>query len=145
MAKFSSLKRTKIYKKYENGVEVYNPTPKQQLEIIKIFENVNKKEDFKISGRDLLLKFFPMLTNIELDLEDKQLIDEILSDPSDTLKEVAEAITDIVSKIVNRTIRAADHLAKLPKKTQKEILQQEKDEKVTISKAELERLKSLDK
>ena len=50
MIKFSELKREKIYKKYENEIEVYNPTPEQQSEIISLYEN----KEIYISGRDLL-------------------------------------------------------------------------------------------
>ena len=118
MIKFSELGRKKIFKTYEGGIEVYNPSPEQQNEIIRFFEN----KELKISGRDLLLKFIPMLSNIEIDLEDENTVNEIINDPCEELKKVSEDITEIISNLVNRVIKTANQISKLPKKAQEEVI-----------------------
>ena len=144
---FKNLKRVEIYKSYD-GVNVYNPNDEQKIQIIELFQNSIKDEedDVEINDQDVMLKLIPMLTNIEIDFEDNDLIQEVINDPSDLLLDVIQDINDIVEVVVTRTVKTLNKLAELPEEEQAKILEQVKPkevEQVTIDKDELERLRKL--
>jgi len=131
--KFSDLKRKKIRKTFGEGefaVEVYNPSPEQQNQITQMFlDKLDKNEEIEIDGKLVLLKLIPMLTNIDLDLdENDDLVEEILNDPSEILELVTLEITDIIQSIVNKTIKNIENLANLPKEQLEKVLQENKSE-----------------
>jgi hypothetical protein len=134
--KFSDLKRKKIRKTFGEGefaVEVYNPSPEQQNQITQMFlDKLDKNEEIEIDGKLVLLKLIPMLTNIDLDLdENDDLVEEILNDPSEILELVTLEITDIIQSIVNKTIKNIENLANLPKEQLEKVLQENKSEEET--------------
>lgn len=123
---FSELKRSKIRKRFDNGIEVYNPSPKQKEKIIKLIsENIDNETDkIEISGKDVLLQLIPELTNIKLDLkDDDKLVDEILEDPSQELTETVNEITDIIQFLSNQMMTNINNMSKLPKEKLDEIIQ----------------------
>lgn len=113
---FSQLKRKIIRKQFDNGIEIYNPDKEQRNKIFNmVVGNVSELEnDIQITGKQLLLEIIPMITNIHLDLSDANLIDEILSDPSDVLLEVQDEIVEIVKNISDRTFKAMKDMSELP-------------------------------
>lgn len=134
--KFSDLKRKKIRKTFGEGefaVEVYNPSPEQQNQITQMFlDKLDKNEEIEIDRKLVLLKLIPMLTNIDLDLdENDDLVEEILNDPSEILELVTLEITDIIQSIVNKTIKNIENLANLPKEQLEKVLQENKSEEET--------------
>jgi predicted DNA binding protein len=140
-----NLKRKEI-RKYigegENRIEIYNPSPEQKNEILKIIAaNIDDKTGkIKISGKDFLLKLIPMLTNIYLDIENNpELIETVLNDPSDILLEVQDCINDIVKNLVDRTTKNIKDIADLPEDVINEIFNIKEEltdeEKKTIEKA----------
>ncbi len=123
---FSELKRSKIRKRFDNGIEVYNPSPKQKEKIIKLIsESIDNETDkIEISGKDVLLQLIPELTNIKLDLkDDDKLVDEILEDPSQELTETVNEITDIIQFLSNQMMTNINNMSKLPKEKLDEIIQ----------------------
>lgn len=120
---FSDLKRKQVKKIFDNGIEIYNPDKEQKNEIFDlVFRNIEDSNQAMITGRQLLLKLIPMLTNIHLDLENEKLIEEIMDDPSDELLAVQDEINDIVETITNRAIDAAQKLSKTPEHIRNQIL-----------------------
>jgi hypothetical protein len=131
---FSQLKRKEIRRIIEtedkdNPIYVYNPTSEQKEFIISLMTKGADKEKniINIDGKQVLIDLIPILTNIYLDIDkekDKQLIDQIISDPSDLLLEVQDEISAIVDSILNRGIKNLNELSKLPDDIREEVLKQ---------------------
>lgn len=88
-------------------VEIYNPSHEQREEIAKyILEKIQKGEK-ETSGKEVILKFVPMLTNIDFDLDEEKdnvLIEEIVNDPSDILRLVSTEISYILEFYTERVV-----------------------------------------
>jgi hypothetical protein len=144
---FKNLKREEIYKSYD-GVDVFNPNDEQKIKIIELFQESIKDEDdgVEINDQDVMLKLIPMLTNIEIDFEDNDLIQEVINDPSDMLLDIIQDINDIVEGVITRTVKTLNKIAELPEEEQAKLLEKvepKEIEQVTIDKDELERLRKL--
>lgn len=132
------LKFKRIRKQYRFDddlfVEVYNPTDEQKKEIINmLIGNMDEQQTININGRDVLLKLVPMLTNIEIDWSNPELIEEVLNEPSDLLLNVIDDITEIVREVLQRFERSLQIFASLPEDVQNEIV-----EKINIEQQEQE-------
>lgn len=132
------LKFKRIRKQYRFDddlfVEVYNPTDEQKKEIINmLIGNMDEQQTININGRDVLLKLVPMLTNIEIDWSNPELIEEVLNEPSDLLLNVIDDITEIVREVLQRFERSLQIFASLPEDVQNEIV-----EKMNIEQQERE-------
>lgn len=139
---FNELKRKSIYKTIGEGEEqiiVYNPSPEQKQEILRIMaESVDINTGrINISGQDLLLKFIPLLTNIYIDFESQELIKEVLNDPSDMLLQVQDYIEEIVSNITNRTLKSIRDISDLPDEVINEILSKDNINNDNLNEEEL--------
>jgi hypothetical protein len=142
---FESLKRKSIYKTIgeegEGQIIIYNPSPEQKKEILRIMaESADVKTGkIKVSGKTLLLKYIPLLTNIYINFDNQELIDKTLNDPSDILFEVQDCIEEIVSNVTNRTIKSIKDISELPDEVIQEVLKPEEqlteEEQKTIEKA----------
>ncbi|MEW9096550.1 MAG: hypothetical protein AB2417_15835 [Clostridiaceae bacterium] len=93
----------KVKQVVENPIEIYNPNMKQKELILNLLtNNLNVKDtsiDASISDEDVLLTLFSEITNIYLDLNkerDKELISEILKDPSPVLMKAKLEIEKII-------------------------------------------------
>ena len=152
MIDFSKLKRSKIRKTYENGIEIYNPTNEQKKEILELISNSGNENDLLIQGKDIIVTLVPMLTNVYIDTENEELIDDILNDPSEIFEDIIDEISVIVNKIVGRAIKRIDTISELPEKEQNEVLGllaenrilTEKESKIEKLKRELAELESSD-
>ena len=132
------LKFKRIRKQYRFDddlfVEVYNPTDEQKKEIINmLIGNMDEQQTININGRDVLLKLVPMLSNIEIDWSNPELIEEVLNEPSDLLLNVIDDITEIVREVLQRFERSLQIFASLPEDVQNEIV-----EKMNIEQQERE-------
>jgi tRNA(Ile)-lysidine synthase TilS/MesJ len=139
---FSDLKRKEVRRVIETGdkehpIFIYNPNSQQKEYIISLMtKGVNEEtKKINIDGKTVMIELIPMLTNISLNLDvekDKDLIEEIILDPSDMLLEVQDEISDIVDSILNRGIKNLNELSKLPEDVREEVLKQfNKKEKVS--------------
>jgi hypothetical protein len=122
LVNFKKLKREEIRKTIGEGEEqiiIYNPSPEKREEISKLLINSYKeKDEMEITGRELLLQIIPMLTNILLEYdenneEERQIIDDILNDPSEILMEVVDEVSIIVKEVGERTNKTLESLANL--------------------------------
>lgn len=138
---FASLKRKKIRKEFEGGVVVYNPSVKQKQKIMDlIIKNINiETDEVNLSPEDVVLRLIPILSNITIDFENKELVKEIIDDPSDILLEVIDEITIIVKNLANKMIKNVDEMSKLPKEELDKILA-ENSPKKTVKELEIEEL-----
>lgn len=140
---FNQLKRKEVRRVIktedkENAIEIYNPNNEQREYIVKLIIksiDVDTKE-LKITGREMLLDLIPQLTNIhfEYDLnkeEDKQIVEDILNDPSETLLQVIEEIEDIIKEFMNHTLRNVKNLSNLSDDELDKLLNQFKDNNET--------------
>lgn len=125
--KYDSL--NKLKNKLENTIEVYNPNIKQREEIIKLLtSNIENTGDVNIDGDIIIKTFLPMLTNIELDLNEEQ-IKEIVADPSDTLLLVQDEIGKIIGNIVDRFKNNIDMLQNMTEEEREILFNQYKEKK----------------
>lgn len=119
MVEFTSLKRKEVRAIIPNGefpIEIKNPTSEQKEEILEMLtRNYDMEEkSLNLTDREVLTQLIPMLTNIHLDVEDKELMDEILDDPSDVLLDVQEVLADIVRGVTKRFLKVLEQLERLP-------------------------------
>lgn len=140
----TELKRKEIRREFENGVVVKNPTKEQRQEIVDMFtQGISADgEEVKanITGEDVLLKLMPMLTNVDLGLEDdSELLQEILDDPSETLLEIQDEIGEIIEGIVKRFVKTANKIIESPELMQ-QIGEEIKGEEVDPKQAEIEEM-----
>lgn len=117
---FSELKRKEIRRiigEGEGAIEIYNPNPEQQKEIKQmVFECIDKETGKpKIDGRAILTTLIPMLTNICIDTDNDELLEEIINDPSDILREVVDEIQEIVYVNTSRLRKDINTLSEMPK------------------------------
>lgn len=130
---FSSLKRKNIRKIIKDtdalSIEIYNPTPQQQEEIIKILTDNynNEKKEIDMTEAEILKSLIPMLTNIVLDTNDK-MMSEIIEDPSENLLEVQEELSDIVRNIIKRFMKVISKLNDIPQEELNNIIDDEQKE-----------------
>lgn len=123
---FSDLKRKKIYKTLDGGIEIYNPNKEQTSMIQQMLIDSFEKNDGKIeiNGKDVLLKLMRELTNITIDYDDEDLIDEILDDPSDVLIDVCDILTEMIEKTGARFNKLAKRIEKMSDEDIKKIVKQ---------------------
>jgi hypothetical protein len=108
---FSTLKKEKIYKKIGN-IEVYNIREDQYKFLLELITELIEKKDAELtfSDKDILLKLFPELTNITIDYDNDELINDIIKNPSDDLLDTIDAIQEIIEKFVDRTNKTLKQL-----------------------------------
>lgn len=130
---FSSLKRKNIRKIIKDtdasSIEIYNPTPQQQEEIIKILTDNynNEKKAIDMTEAEILKSLIPMLTNIVLDTNDDKM-SEIIEDPSENLLEVQEELSDIIRNIIKRFMKVISKLDDIPQEELNNIIGDEQKE-----------------
>lgn len=117
---FSELKRKEVRRTIgegEGAIEIYNPNPEQQKEIKQMVFDCIDKETGKpnIDGKLILVKLIPMLTNIYIDTDNDELLEEIINDPSDILREVVDEIQEIVYINTSRLRKDINTLNEIPK------------------------------
>ena len=108
--KLSELKRRKIRRTIGDGdhpIEIYNPDIEERKEILRVLASgfSTKTMDFTISEYEVLVMLIPMLTNVELDLTNDELVKEIMDDPSETLLDIQEELVEIIKDITRRFIK----------------------------------------
>jgi len=108
------LKFNPIRKKYDNGVEIYNLDNEKRNVLLKIMENnIKDNNEIEINGKQVLLEVLPLLTNIDLNGLDEEVIEEVLNSPSDILEEVFDEIASMTTNFFNRIVKNIDMLNKM--------------------------------
>jgi len=98
---------------------IYNPTQEQRKEILGLFET--KQEDNKIISAmgdyDMLTKMFPLLTDIQVDIEsneDIEIIKENIKDPDKVFSKVLIELNNILLDINLEWIESLKIVGKVP-------------------------------
>ena len=139
---FSKLKRSRIRKVFRSGIEIYNPTNEQKKEILELIANSNNESDMLVQGRDVIISLVPMLTNVYIDTKNKELIDDIINDPSEMFEDIIDEISVMVNKIIGRAVKRINVISELPEKEQNEVLDLLEENKVLTEKeSKIEKLK----
>lgn len=106
LVKISELRQTEIRTKFnyigadkaEHEVIIYNPTPEARQKLLDIVgKNMDEDSDMFVTGEEMLRMIFPMLTNIEIDVDD---IQEVLDNPTKVLMMANVEIQTIINEIV---------------------------------------------
>lgn len=100
---------------YENNVvvKVFNPSQQQKMDILSLLEKHTGEDSISLSG-ELLLEVIKELTDIEIDLDDKEEIASILDEPNDLLVSVNAEINSILLGLITMQYRNINDMAKLP-------------------------------
>lgn len=89
-------------------IYVYNPTPKQQKELIQMLleklDLTNNSVDINIDDMDSILKLFTELTSVKFP-EDKEEAKEIMDDPVEVLIHINLSLQEILADLANRIIK----------------------------------------
>lgn len=97
----------------KNIVEVYNPTQEQKLNIIKMLEEQQVEDKIVVEG-ELIVGLIKELTNIEIDLDDMDLVQEIVNNPNNMLEEVSSEINQILYHLISMQFKNISAIAELP-------------------------------
>lgn len=110
---FSELKQKRIRKSFDNGIDIYNPNNKEKEEIINIiFKYIDfESKEVNILGDDIIINILPICSNIYLDIEDKELIKDIIDNPSQELEESVKIIGEIVQELTDKIIENIKYLS----------------------------------
>ena len=141
---FADLKMKKIYAEYDGGVKVFNADEKRRKELIQIISENMDKGELNIDGKNVLLEVLPILTNIDLNGLEDDVIEDILKNPSDILENVIKDVTALTTKILNNITDNVNEISKMPEKEKKKFLEQF-EEKVELSPDEEEKFKKWQK
>jgi hypothetical protein len=146
---FLDLKRKEIRRVIEtedkeHPILIYNPTKEQKKLIIDLLLSNISKEDLdnektvkpNINGYDIILTLLPELTNVDLSLdvndpEHKELIENIINDPSDELLDIRDEINKIVNRQFIRYYEYLKELTNMPEELRKIHLEQFDEDKVS--------------
>lgn len=152
----TDLKRKKV-RKYirtedkDHPVEIYEPTQEQRLKILDIINKDIKvgtnKLEASIKDEDILLEILEMITNIYLDLDkvkDKELIEDILKDPSPLLIKVKLCINEIVNEVFFDWFESLKQINSMPTEIQEVLLEQNENKINEKEKKRIELLKMLE-
>lgn len=97
----------------KNVIEVYNPTQEQKLNIIKMLEEQQVEDKIVVEG-ELIVGLIKELTNIEIDLDDMDLVQEIINNPNNMLEEVSSEINQILYHLISMQFKNISAIAELP-------------------------------
>lgn len=97
----------------KNVIEVYNPTQEQKLNIIKMLEEQQVEDKIVVEG-ELIAGLIKELTNIEIDLDDMDLVQEIVNNPNNMLEEVSSEINQILYHLISMQFKNISAIAELP-------------------------------
>ncbi len=97
----------------KNVIEVYNPTQEQKLNIIKMLEEQQVEDKIVVEG-ELIVGLIKELTNIEIDLDDMDLVQEIVNNPNNMLEEVSSEINQILYHLISMQFKNISAIAELP-------------------------------
>lgn len=89
----------------DDRVEIYNPTIEEKQSLINALK-VNREEKLEISGLYFIRYILPMLTNIDLNGLEDEVIEEIINEPSELLMEVMDEIEIIIKEVLERAVKS---------------------------------------
>lgn len=130
---FSEMGFVKLRKTIDTGdkdfpIEIYNPTKEQRLKLLDIIKgSIEMNKDGSgmravVTDNDIIYKVLGELTNIYLDLEDKETINNILENPSDLLIKVKRELVSILDDVFLAYYEELKSIGKLPDEIQDELL-----------------------
>lgn len=131
---FSKLKRNPIKKEIdlqdgEPPIKIYNSSEEAKDKIIDIIlkASVNEKDEEQVvdlTDSRIFLQLIPLVTDIQLEEEDKELFMEYLfKDPSKEGIELREAIIEEVNYVLEEFTEYMETLSEIPEKELNEIIQ----------------------
>jgi len=112
----------KVIAEIEKPVLVYSPNVELKIAIINVFiKNMTIGEDgnvaFNVKSSIMISELLSRMTNIDLGLdseENKQMVEDIISDPSDLLIAVNDIMTDISKNVMTRWSGSMIELQNMP-------------------------------
>ena len=136
--KLSSLKKNEIRRKisYTNQlgeneiIIVKNPDTESKITLMEFLASRIKEDETEltINPRDIMVNLLPLLTNIEIDVED---MDDIIDNPNPQLTEVFYHLGEIIQETINEMLMIqSSNLSMLSQNTVMEDIQN-KIEKVS--------------
>lgn len=109
--KLSALKKNEIRRKitFTNAegekeiILVKNPNNETKVELMEFLANrIQENEDeLTIEPKDIMVNLLPLLTNIEIDVDD---MDEIIDNPNPQLTEVFYHLGEIIQETINEML-----------------------------------------
>lgn len=126
----SELKWEKLRKTIPTGdkdfpIEIYNPDKAQTImlkDLINSSMEVSEKGiKAKVTDNDIIVKVLGELTNIHLDVKNKDLVNNILDNPSGILVKVKREINHILDEIFIDYYEDLKSIGKLPEEIQEEL------------------------
>ena len=109
--KLSSLKKNEIRRKisYTNQlgeneiIIVKNPDTESKITLMEFLASRIKEDETEltINPRDIMVNLLPLLTNIEIDVED---MDDIIDNPNPQLMEVFYHLGEIIQETINEML-----------------------------------------
>ena len=105
LVKISELRQTEIRTKFnyigtdneEHEVIIYNPTPEVRAKLLEVVgNNIDENSEMFVTGEEMLKIVIPLLTNIEIDVDD---IQEVLDNPTKVLMMANVEIQTIINEI----------------------------------------------
>lgn len=107
----------------EHLTKVYSPTVEDKQKMLeKIKDNITVGEqelNVNITEEDMIMQLFAMFTDLEIDLEDKELIREVVANPNDVFLAIKIEIDKILMSIfenfiaTQRTLQSNPHATEL--------------------------------
>jgi predicted DNA binding protein len=135
---FTSLKFNRLRKTLEGGIEIYNPDSSQKQAIIELLsKSATENNSLSISGKEFLITLLPMLSNIYIDTDNQELIDDIIDNPSDILLETFKEINKIVQSVAEQYVDNLNELSKLPQEDLEKLLKEFSDNTLTPEEEEI--------
>jgi hypothetical protein len=130
---FSKLKRNPIKKEIDLGdgespIKIYNSSEEVKEQIIDIILKNSVDENGKdkmidLTSKEIFLSFIPLVTDIELEEDDKDAFMEYLfKDPSKEGKQLRDSILEEVNDILEEFTEYMEELSSIPEKQLNEML-----------------------
>ena len=109
--KLSALKKNEIRREIvftnQEGekqiIKVKNPDTESKIKLMEFLaDRINEnEEELTINPKDIMVNLLPLLTNIEIDIED---MDEVIENPSSQLTEVFYHLGEIIQETINEML-----------------------------------------
>lgn len=109
--KLSALKKNEIRREIvftnQEGekqiIKVKNPDTESKIKLMEFLAGrINEnEEELTINPKDIMVNLLPLLTNIEIDIED---MDEVIENPSSQLTEVFYHLGEIIQETINEML-----------------------------------------
>lgn len=127
-------------------VKVYSPSVQEKQQLLETIKNdivvENDNVNVTITETDMIVKLFTMFTDLEIDLEDKESIEEVIANPNEMYLAIKIEIDKILMSTFESFIATHQVLLSNPQTTEmisKNVINNEEDK---LKKARIQELKA---